>query len=626
MGESKSKKTNNKYEFQSEVKQLLNILVYSLYKHKEVFLRELISNAIDALNKVKFTQLTDPDIEDSNLELEINISIDKKNKKLIIEDTGIGMSKKDLVNNIGTIAHSGAVNFLKKSSKLAKDEKVDLIGKFGVGFYSSFMVAEEVFIYTKSHKKGSKSLLWKSKGDNSFTIDKTDNITRGTRIELLIKNDEKEFLEKSRIQSIIETHSKFSQFPIKLENEEIKSADAIWSQPKSNLKKKDYVEFYKFFENTSEDPESYIHISSDAPVQFNSILYFPKSNFEIYGIAKKDPNIDLYSNKILIDKNSKDIIPEHFRFIVGIVDSMELPLNISRESIQSNIKIEKIRKYLVKKIIDELLRMKSKQYDQYLNLWKNFDRNIKEGIINDFDNRKKLSNTLLFTSSKTEKDEFTDFEKYKGGMKDSQKEIYYVSGSDIASIEKNPSLEIFKKNDVEVLYLTDPIDEFVFEHLREYDETKFKLIESSDINLEKPAESDQDEGSLKDLNNFIGYLKTIYGDKIEKIEISKRLIKSPCILLNPADGPSVQMEKVMKMMNKEYSFSKRVFEINPDHKLINQLVNIHKNDPASDYLKKISLQLLDNLILREGVFDNFDEMVERINDIMLKAAENIGKK
>ena len=535
------------------------------------------------------------------------------------------MSKADLINNIGTIAHSGAVDFLKKTSKLGKEEKVDLIGKFGVGFYSSFMVAKEISIYTKSHKKGSKSLLWKSKGDNSFTIDKTDNRTRGTRIELVIKDDEKEFLEKSRIQSIIETHSKFSQFPIKLENEEIKSADAIWSQPKSNLKKKDYIEFYKFFENTSEDPESYIHISSDAPVQFNSILYFPKSNFEIYGIAKKDPNIDLYSNKVLISKNSKDIIPDHFRFVVGIVDSMELPLNISRESIQSNIKIKMIRKYLVKKIIDELIRIKNKQYDQYLNLWKNFDRNIKEGIINDFDNRMKLSNALLFTSSKTKKDEFTDLEKYKGNMKDSQKEIYYVSGTDVASIEKNPSLEIFKKNDIEVLYLTDPIDEFVFEHLREYDKTKFKLIESSDIDLEKPAGSDQDEGSLKDLNNFIGYLKTIYGDKIEKIEISKRLVNSPCILLNPSDGPSVQMEKVMKMINKEYAFSKRVFEVNPDHKLIKQLVNIHKADPASDYLKKISLQLLDNLILREGVFDNFDEMVERINDIMLKAAENIGK-
>ncbi len=625
MSESKSKENKNKYEFQSEVKQLLNILVYSLYKHKEVFLRELISNAIDALNKVKFTLLTDPDIEDNNSDLEINISIDKKKGILIIEDTGIGMSKADLINNIGTIAHSGAVDFLKKTSKLGKEEKVDLIGKFGVGFYSSFMVAKEISIYTKSHKKGSKSLLWKSKGDNSFSIDKTDNRARGTRIELVIKEDEKEFLEKSKIQSIIETHSKFSQFPIKLENEEIKSADAIWSQPKSNLKKKDYIEFYKFFENTSEDPESYIHISSDAPVQFNSILYFPKSNFEIYGIAKKDPNIDLYSNKVLISKNSKDIIPDHFRFVVGIVDSMELPLNISRESIQSNIKIKMIRKYLVKKIIDELIRIKNKQYDQYLNLWKNFDRNIKEGIINDFDNRMKLSNALLFTSSKTKKDEFTDFEKYKGKMKDSQKEIYYVSGTDVASIEKNPSLEIFKKNDIEVLYLTDPIDEFVFEHLKEYDKTKFKLIESSDIDLEKPAESNQDEGSLKDLNNFIGYLKTIYGDKIEKIEISKRLVNSPCILLNPSDGPSVQMEKVMKMINKEYAFSKRVFEVNPDHKLIKQLVNIHKTDPASDYLKKISLQLLDNLILREGVFDNFDEMVERINDIMLKAAENIGK-
>ncbi len=625
MAEKKSTNDKNKYEFQSEVKQLLNILVYSLYKHKEVFLRELISNAIDALNKVKFNQLTDPDMEDSDAELEINISINKKKGVLIVEDSGIGMTKNDLINNIGTIAHSGAVDFLKKTAKLGKNEKIDLIGKFGVGFYSSFMVAKEIHIFTKSHKKGSKTLVWKSKGDNSFTIEKSDNRIRGTRIELILKEDEKEFLEKSRIQSIIEKHSRFSQFPIKLEKEVIKSADAIWTQPKTNLKKDDYIEFYKFFENTSEEPEGYIHISSDAPVQFNSILYFPKSNFEVFGITKKDPSIDLYSNKILIDKSSKDIIPEHFRFVVGIVDSVELPLNISRESIQSNIKIEKIKKYIVKKIIDEIVKMKKKNYDSYLNLWKNFGRNFKEGIINDFDNRKKLSDTLLFRSSKTEKGSYTDLEKYKQNMSESQKEIYYVSGNDIASIEKNPSLEIFKKNNIEVLYLTDPIDEFVFEHLRDYNEIKFKLIESSDIKLDESAENNQDEKSLKELNNFIGYLKTIYGEKIERIEISKRLVNSPCVLLNPSTGPSVQMEKVMKMINKEYSFSKRVMEINPSHNLIKKLVKIHKSDPASDNLKKMSLQLLDNLVLREGVMDNFDDMVERINEIMLLAAENIGK-
>jgi len=620
----KKKETQSKYEFQSEVKQLLNILVYSLYKHKEVFLRELISNAIDALNKVKFIQLTEPDMEDATAELEINISIDKKKGILAIEDSGIGMSKKDLINNLGTIAHSGAVDFLKKSSKLGTDEKVDLIGRFGVGFYSSFMVAREIVVTTKAHKKGSKTHVWRSKGDNSFTIDKGEDRTRGTRIELILKKEEKEFLESKKIEGIIEKHSRFSQFPIKLENKEIKSADAIWTQPKTNLKKGDYVDFYKFFENTSEEPEAYIHLSSDAPVQFNSILYFPKSNYEIYGLAKKDPGIDLYSNKVLIEKGSKDIIPEHFRFVAGIVDSMELPLNISRESIQSNIKIEKIKKYIVKKIIDELIRLKKKKYDQYLNLWKNFERNIKEGIINDFENRNKMADALLFKSSKTGKDEYTDLSKYKEGMGDAHKEIFYVSGTDTASIEKNPSLEIFRKKGVEVLYLTDPIDEFVLEHLREYDGTKFKLIERSDIDLGKSEEKEEDKKSLADMKNFTGYLKTIYGDRIEKIEISKRLVDSPCILLNPTEGPSVQMEKVMKMINKEYAFSKRVFEINPDHPLIQKLVGIHKKDPASDTLKKISLQLLDNLVLREGVLDNFDEMVSRINDIMLTAADHIG--
>lgn len=622
MTEKREKTTKNKYEFQSEVKQLLNILVFSLYKHKEVFLRELISNATDALNKVQFAQLVENDIEDKEIDLKIDIIINKKEGKLTIEDTGIGMTKDELINNIGTIAHSGAIDFINKAADLNKDEKIDLIGKFGVGFYSSFMVAEEIRIYTKSYKKGSSGYLWSSKGDNSYTITKTDKETRGTKIELTLKKEEKEFLDKLRVKNIIETHSKFTPFPINIESEKIESAEALWTQPKSKLKEKDYTEFYKFIEGHGEDPEAYIHISSDAPVQFNSILFIPKSNFELFGISKKDPGIDLYSNKVLIDKGSKDIIPEYLRFIAGIVDSEELPLNISRESIQSNVKIDKIRKHLVKKILEKMKLVKNKNFEKYLNIWKNFNKNLKEGIINEFSSREKLAELLLFSSSKTAPEKFTDLEKYMGSMEDGKNEIYFVSGTDLSTIEKNPALEIFRKKEIEVLYLTDPMDEFVLEHLREYKGKLFKQIESADIKLEEKTESGQDEEYMKDVNNFIGYLKVIYGDKISKIEVSKRLIDSPCVLLNPSDGPSVQMEKIMKMVNKEYNFSKRTFEINPGNKLIKQLVKIHKSTPDSESLKILSLQLLDNMILREGVLDGLDEIIPRIQEIMMKAAGN----
>lgn len=622
MTEKKKKPTQSKYEFQSEVKQLLNILVFSLYKHKEVFLRELISNATDALNKVQFAQLVENEIEDKEIDLKIDVIINKKENKIIIEDTGVGMTKDELINNIGTIAHSGAIDFINKTANLKKEEKIDLIGKFGVGFYSSFMVAEEINIYTKSYKKGSSGYLWTSGGDNSYTIKETDKKTRGTRIELTLKKEEKEFLDKHRVKNIIETHSKFTPFIINLENEKIESTEALWTQPKSKLKEKDYFEFFKFIEGSGEDPDAYIHISSDAPVQFNSILFIPKSNFELLGIMKKEPGIDLYSNKVLIDKGSKDIIPEYLRFIAGIVDSEELPLNISRESVQSNVNIKKIRKHLIKKILEKMKSVKNKDFEKYLNIWKNFNKNLKEGIINEFDNREKLAELLLFSSSKTEPEKFTDLEKYLDSMEKGKNEIYFVSGTDLSSIKKNPALEIFKKKEIEVLYLTDPMEEFVLEHLREYKGKKFRQIESSDIKLEEKTESGQDEEHMKDVNNFIGYLKVIYGDKISKVEVSKRLTDSPCVLLNPSDGPSVQMEKIMKMVNKDYSFSKRIFEINPENKLIRQLVKIHKSTPDSDLLKTISLQMLDNMILREGVLDGIDEIIPRIHEIMIKASEN----
>ena len=335
-----------KYEFQSEIKQLLDILVYSLYKDKEVFVRELISNAVDALNKVQFELMTSSRVEDRDEELRINISFDRGRKKLIIEDTGIGMTRKDLMENIGTIAHSGTIDFLKKLSKTKEREKVDLIGKFGVGFYSAFMAAEQVHIYTKYFTKESRAYLWKSTGDTNYTIEPTVKKKRGTRIEVFLKDDQKEFLEKHRIEAILLKYSRFVPFPIYIENEKFRVAEAIWTQPRSSLKKKDYIEFYKFFSNVQEEPETYVHLSSDAPVQFSAILFVPRSSMEDIGFFRSPPGVDLYSRKVLIQKNSRDIMPEYLRFVKGVIDSEEIPLNISRETVQNDIKINRIKKHI----------------------------------------------------------------------------------------------------------------------------------------------------------------------------------------------------------------------------------------------------------------------------------------
>jgi len=603
------------YEFQSEVKQLLNILVYSLYKNKEVFLRELISNSIDALNKVNFEILKNQDIEDKDIELRIDISFNKTKNALIIEDTGIGMTDKELVENIGTIAHSGTIEFLRKLNE-QKSNDINLIGQFGVGFYSCFMVAKEVHIYTKSYKKGSKAWLWKSKGDTNYTIEETVKKTRGTKIEIILKNEDKEFLEKTRIEGIIQKHSRFVPYPIYVDGKKVETKKAIWTNSKTNLKKEDYIDFYKFIENTDEEPITYLHLSSDAPVQFNALLYVPSSSLESIGLIKLDPGVDLYSRKVLIQKGSKDLLPEYFRFIKGVIDSEEIPLNISRETIQNDIKIEKIRKHVLKKLIEHLKKLKQKEFDKYLEFWKLFSKNVKEGIVSDYENRERLADLLLFNSMNNKQD-YIDLKKYKENMKKDQKEIYFATGSSIESIEKNPALEAFKTKNLDVLFLTDPIDEFVLEHLRVYDDKNFKSIESADIKVENKNEVKDKKG----IENFIEYLKTIYKDKVEDVRISNRLVSGCCILVNPDNSPSIQMEKILKMVNKDYKFTKKILEINPSHELIKEMIRIHKEKPDSSDLMELTNLLLDNLLIREGVVDNIDDVILRMQNIMLKAAK-----
>ncbi len=612
-----AEKNEQTYEFQSEIKQLLDILVYSLYKNKEVFLRELVSNAADALNKMQFEFLTVPDLEGKDQELKITIAVDKKHSSLVVEDNGVGMTRDELVENIGTIAHSGTLDYLRKLKDSEKGGQVELIGKFGVGFYSSFMAAREIHITTRSWRKDARAWLWKSTGESGYTIEEAEKEGRGTRIELLLKKDEKEFLEAYRLKNIILKHSKFVPFPIYVDGEKIERQEAVWTQPKSKLAAKDYVDFYKFFENTQEEPETWLHLSSDAPVQFHSLLYVPKTSFELLGLMKTEPGVDLYSRKIMIQKGSKEVMPEYLRFVKGIIDSEEIPLNISRETFQNNVRIDKIRKHVVKKLLEHLDAVKNKDRDKYLAIWKNFGKNLKEGAVNDFDNREKLALLLLFSSSKTGGEELVDLKEYVGRMAEGQKEIYFLGGTDRPSIEKNPALEIFRKKDYEVIFLTDPLDEFVLDHLREFDKKPFKMAESADIPLEEKAADDKE--ALKEAENLVTYLKAAYGEQVQDVRVSKRLVDSPCLLLNPADGPSVQMEKIMKMVNRDYRLSKRVLEINPVHPLIRKMIALHQADPAAPLLKTLALQLLDNMKLREGILSDTEATIARIQQIMLDA-------
>ena len=605
-----SKKTE--LEFQSEIKQLLHILVFSLYKDREIFLRELISNSVDALNKVQFELLQNRVEEDRELELKIDIKIDKEKKMIVVEDTGIGMTRKELIDNIGTVAHSGTMEFLKKASKKMKEgDKLDIIGKFGVGFYSVFMVAKEVKIITKSFKINSNGYLWYSEGNEKYTIEKQDKQNRGTRIEIYLKDDAKEFLSEEKIKFIIDKHSKFVPFPIYLNGKKIEKTKPIWSQPKSSLKEKDYKEFYKYISGYDTEPLSYIHISSDAPYQFHALLYFPSTSMEFPNLLKKESGVDLYSRKVLIQKGSADIIPEYLNFLKGIVDSEDIPLNVSRESIQNNLIVNKIKAHIVKKVIEHLGKLKEKNFEKFIKIWDNFERKFKEGIISDYTNKDKLSELLLFNSMNN-RDKRIDFNNYIENMKPEQKEIYYIFGENINNIIKNPALEIFEKKGFDVLFLLDPIDEFVLDNLREFKGKKFKMVESADIKLD-----DKEKGSEKErAGDFIKYLKELYKDRVEDVRVSERLVKSPCAIVNPDNTPSVGVEKIMKMMNKDFEFTKKIFEINPKNTLIKSMIELFEKDKKSEKLRELSLQLLDNQLLRAGLLKDVGESVERIYRIM----------
>ena len=403
------KKDSQKFEFQSEVKKLLDILVYSLYQHKDVFLRELISNSADALSKIRFSLLTNRQgIEDADDELRIDISINESARTLIVEDNGIGMTHDELINNLGTIAHSGTLDFLREKAKGGDKSTDDLIGQFGVGFYASFMVSEEIRVYTRAAEGDDRAWLWQSSGDSSFTITETVKKKRGTRIELKIKEGEDSFLKTEEIERIIKTHSRFVPFPIYIEQKKIERANAIWTQPKSELKHEDYLDFYKSLPVYDAEPATYVHLSVDAPVQFQALLYVPGKNDDLYGFSNLEPGVDLYCRKVLIQKANKEILPEYLRFIKGIVDSEEIPLNISRETVQSHGKVKKIHDYLIRKLLDHLADLKKDNIETYNSVWSNFQNYFKEGLIKDWNHREQLAKLLLFECSQKKEGEKID--------------------------------------------------------------------------------------------------------------------------------------------------------------------------------------------------------------------------
>lgn len=611
------------FEFQAEIKQLMHILAHSLYKNREVFIRELISNSADALEKVRFHLLTHEDeVASKDLELEINIDLDSDKNQLVISDTGIGMTKQELIDNIGQIAHSGSQDFIKKLSGDAQKD-VNLIGQFGVGFYSVFMAADKVDVISKSYIKDEPAYIWTSKGEGEYTIQSIGGAERGTKIIIHLREDAREFTETYQIENVIRKYSNFIPFPIKINGEQANKTKAIWAEPKSNLKDEDYTEFYKFLSNFSEDPLMHLHLSIDMPIQFHALLYIPTRNTELQGFGKMDHRVNLYARRVLIQQNSEDILPDYLRFITGIVDCDDLPLNVSRETLQKNREVRHMSKALVGKVLGHLAHVAETDTEQYLKFWKEFGRIFKEGYT-DFNNHDKFKPLLRFNSSSVKADELISLDGYLERMVAEQKEIYYLSGPNRATVEKSPHLEIFRKKGIEVIFLLDPLDEFILSSLQNYKEKPFKSVDQANLEAiseipDKETEAEEEKPPLddNDLQKLVDHIKVTLGDKrVSDVRISKRLTDSPAVLVNPDDAMSSHMQKVMRLMQQDVAVGPRIMEINPAHALVRNLVKIYEKNPRHPFVDQTCFQLYDNALYLEGFPPDPNEMVSRLQTMM----------
>jgi len=612
-----------RHEFQAEVKQVLDIVVHSLYTDKEIFVRELISNASDATEKFRHTQITEKDVYDADLDLEIQVTTDEEKGEITIRDFGIGMTREELIENLGTIAHSGSKAFLN-ALKEGGEKNENLIGQFGVGFYSAFMVADKVDVFTRSWQPEGECLHWSSDGSGAYEIEPVEGERRGTRIVIHLKDEYKEFAKKDRLESIIKNYSAFVQFPIKVEGEKLNTVGALWLKNKNDISDEEYKEFYKFQANAFDEPRFWLHFSADAPLEINALLFAPTENMEGFGFGRMEPGVSLYCRKVLIDSDPKNLLPEWLRFVRGVVDSADLPLNISRESMQDSSLIQKLNKVLTKRFLKLLEEKAGKEPEVYHDFWDKFGLFLKEGVTTDFTHRDQLLKLLRFESSYTEAGKTTSLADYLSRAPEAQKEIYYLSGAGRKAIESGPYLEAFKARNIEVLYLYEPVDEFVMNHARQFEEKHFVSADSDEIDLDAiapEAGTEKAEALEKDASDALcSFLKEQLGDAVSEVSASDRLVGSPAMIVNADKMMTAQMRRMMKAMQQQSGMDAGEppvkLQINPRHPLVKNLAGLREGE--SELAGLISHQILDNARLAAGLLEDPSDMVKRDYQILEK--------
>ncbi len=654
------KTSRQQFEFKAEMKQLLHLIVNSLYTNPEVFLRELISNSSDALNKLRFRQVTGENVQSPKVPLKIKIEVDEKGQTFSIEDTGVGMTFDDLTERLGTIASSGTMEFLRQLKDQKNKLDGNMIGQFGVGFYSAFMVAEQITVETRHADPDEKAYIWVSDGKGTYEIEESDRTVRGTRISFRLKDEHKEFAGAERIRQLIRKYSNFVDYTIEVNGEEVNSRGAVWHKNKNEVTDEERNEFYKFISNDFQEPLDHLHLSMEGRINFKALVFVPKKAKPDFFRAESLKSLQLYSNRVFVRENCEELLPEYLRFVEGVVDSEDLPLNVSREVTQHSPVMAKIREVLVNKIFGMIEYWAESEPDKFRTFYDEFGPLFKSGLNSDFANRDRITELLRFHSTRTPAatggadsgadsggaaskhaggadsgadsggaasksesgsapgpmDDLISLSGYVERMPESQKEIFYLSGENLAELRRDPRLEYFRKKEIEVLLLSDPVDAFVVPGIGSYKEKPLKSIEKADIDLEDdPDEEKADRLSDEDLDRLLAVFREEAGERVENVVASRRLVDSAVTLTIGKEGMDSHMERMMKMMDQDVGPSRRVLEVNPSHPVIRNMSRIQKTG-NEEMVRLMARQLYDGARLMQGELESPGDFVARMTRVM----------
>ncbi|TPV95677.1 MAG: molecular chaperone HtpG [Myxococcales bacterium FL481] len=633
-----SSSTPEQHEFKAEVTALLRLVTHSLYTNREIFLRELVSNASDAIDKARFQALVEPDLADKDVAPEIRITADKQNRVLTIEDTGIGMTRAEATENLGTIAHSGTLRYLSEAKAAGKEIDLNLIGQFGVGFYSAFMVGDRVEVHTRSGHAGSEPVCWSSAGDGQYTLAPTDQSRRGTKVVVHLKEDADEFLDRYRIEAIIKRYSNYVMHPIRLttidaegkssadaenaSDEQINAASAFWSRDPKSLSDEDYQEFYKSvmggFVMPGDEPHARLHFSMDAPIQFDALLFVP-GNAPVDLFMEDRKAVQLYARRVLVMDSCDKLLPNYLRFFRGVVDSEDLPLNVSREMLQEHKSLAAIRRQLTRKAIRLLADTAKDDGPRYAKIWGEFGPVLKEGIHTDAGHRDELVELLRWRAASATDDELKSLREYVDAMPSDQDTIYYIVGEDSAALRASPHLEAVRGRGHDVLLMTDTVDEWVMQSLTEYDGKKFRSVTQGEIEGDSNEESD-DKASPSAIDNLLEAAKTTLGDRVKTVRASKRLTDSASCLVDEQGGLSRNMQRILRHAQRSVPERPRILELNPDHPFVRKANDLAQSEAASDRLTTWVHVLHDLAAMAEGQVPDPAGSVKRIQSVLNEAA------